>query len=145
MAQRTDGRFILPSGVTLTSKGRRLLALFVDAGLAIVTFGIGHIIWSFLVYGQGTTPGKKLLGIRVIKTDTMRASSWGYMFLREWIVKNAIISLTFGLGAIWLLWDKNSQNLYDKIMGTVVVDDPLGITIRTGQASIAPAGGGTSF
>jgi len=25
----------------------------------------------------------------------------------------------------WLLWDRDNQELWDKIVGTVVVDDPL--------------------
>lgn len=145
MAQNADGTFVLPSGVTLSSKGRRLLAVFVDAGLAIVTLGVGYIIWSFLIYGQGTTPGKKLLGMRIIKSDTNQASSWGYTFLREWIVKGAIGGLTVGIGSIWLLWDKNNQNLYDKIMGTLVVDDPNGVTLPIASIPTAPAHPGTSF
>lgn len=52
------------------------------------------------------------------------------MFLRDFIGK-LLVSLTFGLlfigGVIadcWLLWDKDKQELWDKIAGTVVVNDP---------------------
>jgi hypothetical protein len=30
---------------------------------------------------------------------------------------------TLGIGCLWLLWDNNNQNLYDKMVGTVVVDE----------------------
>ena len=53
-----------------------------------------------------------------------------------------LVSLTFGLlfigGVIadcWLLWDKDKQELWDKIAGTVVVNDPEKLLIPSAQAS----------
>ncbi len=122
---------VLPAGVQASSKGRRLLAALLDGVLATVTLFIGWAIWALIVHKEGVTPGKKLMGMRVVKTDTGQATTWGYTFLREWIVKGAIGSITFGIGYIWILWDQNNQNLYDKLMGTVVVDDPSGLTLAT--------------
>ena len=63
------------------------------------------------------------------------------MFLRDFIGK-LLVSLTFGLlfigGVIadcWLLWDKDKQELWDKIAGTVVVNDPEKLLIPSAQAS----------
>jgi hypothetical protein len=27
---------------------------------------------------------------------------------------------------LWLIWDRDNQELWDKVVGTVVVDDPRG-------------------
>jgi len=49
--------------------------------------------------------------------------------LRGFIVKGIVgmvASLTIvGLLAyFWLIWDRDNQELWDKVVGTVVVDDP---------------------
>ena len=80
---------------------------------------------------RGQTPGKKLLGIRVIRTDGS-PSDWGWTFLREFVIKLilfelAVDALTFGIGSIldslWAFWDRDRQALHDKIVKTIVVDD----------------------
>ena len=80
---------------------------------------------------RGQTPGKQLLGIRVIRTDG-RPSDWGWTFIREFFVKLilfelAVDTVTLGLGSIldglWAFWDRDRQALHDKIVKTIVVDD----------------------
>ena len=51
------------------------------------------------------------------------------MFVREHLVK-LLIGVFLGWLVIpyfWLLWDKNRQQLWDKMLDTVVVDDPNGL------------------
>jgi uncharacterized RDD family membrane protein YckC len=74
--------------------------------------------WYFLTKYQGQTPGKMLLGIRVVKTDgsaltTIDAIVRTLGYTLNWIL----------LGFGWLLtfWDKNHQGLHDRIAGTYVV------------------------
>jgi uncharacterized RDD family membrane protein YckC len=124
---------VLPSGVQVSSKGRRLLAALLDGLLATVTLGIGWAIWALIVHKEATTPGKKLMGMRVVRTDTGQATTWGYTFLREWIVKGIIGSITFGISYLWILWDRNYQTLHDKVLNTVVVDDPRGLTLAANR------------
>jgi uncharacterized RDD family membrane protein YckC len=119
----------LPPGVVVSSRGRRLGAALLECVLAIVTLGIGYVIWSFYTYGNGQTPGKKLMGMRVVTIHDGRSLSFGMTLLREWIVKGIIGSVTFGIAYLWILFDANNQSLYDKIMNTVVVDDPQGLTL----------------
>jgi uncharacterized RDD family membrane protein YckC len=127
----------LPAGVSVSSRGKRLLAFLLDSTLLIVTLGLGWIIWSLVICKDGTTPGKQLLGMRIVKTDTGQAASWFYTLLREWLVKDVISWATLGVGYIWILWDARRQNLYDKLLSTIVVDDPLGLTLATGQRGAA--------
>jgi uncharacterized RDD family membrane protein YckC len=120
------------TGVRLSSPGRRLGAYVLDSVLAFFTLGIGWLIWSLFIYGRGQTPGKQLLGMRAVHLRTGGRAGWGRTFLREWIAKGLVFSIlvtiTFGLGLIlyfWLLWDRNNQELWDKVVDTLVVDDPL--------------------
>ena len=80
---------------------------------------------------RGQTPGKSLLGIRVLRTDGT-ASDWGWTFVREFVVKFALFEVaadmvSFGLASVldlfWAFWDRDRQTLHDKIVKTVVVDD----------------------
>jgi uncharacterized RDD family membrane protein YckC len=119
-----------PPGVTLASAGRRLGGLLLDSVLGVVTLGIGWLIWSVIVWSDGLTPAKQLLGMRVVKPETGMKATWGTMFLREVIGRwlGSIVSF-FTLGIIYfmILWDKNNQELWDKVAGTVVVYDPNGV------------------
>jgi uncharacterized RDD family membrane protein YckC len=119
---------MLPEGVVITSRGSRLLCALLDGVLAIVTLGIGWIIWSFFTYPNGQTPAKKLMGIRVVSLNDGKALTFWMMFLREWIVKGFIGSITFGIAYVWILFDDRNQALYDKVLNTIVVDDPQGLT-----------------
>ena len=56
--------------------------------------------------------------------------------LREIIVKGLIAGITFGIAYLWILFDKDNQALYDKVMNANVVDDPNGATL--GPANTVP-------
>lgn len=122
----------VPSGVAVCTPGKRLGGYLMEILMLVLTLGIGWLIWSLVVWGRGQTPGKQVLGMRVLDARTGRAASWGTMFLREFVVKwllMAIIGLvTFGVGSLiaelWLLWDKDNQELWDKVANTMVVNDP---------------------
>lgn len=117
----------LAVGVRVASPGKRLGAHALDTVLGVVTLYIGWLIWAFIIFGRGQTPAKQLLHMRTVHLANGEVSSWGRTFLREAIAK-PIISFaavfTFGLLLFWLLWDKNKQELWDKMMDTVVVSDP---------------------
>lgn len=88
----------------------------------LLAFGllIGYVVWAFKLFAQGTTPGKNILGMRVIKENGERAG-FGTMLIREWIGK--IISGTvFSLGFLWILFDRDRQGWHDKLASTYVVE-----------------------
>ena len=88
----------------------------------ILAFGlfIGYVVWALRLFAtEGMTPGKYLLGLRVIKED---GSVAGFltMLIREWVGK-WISSFILSLGFLWILLDKENQGWHDKLMNTYVV------------------------
>jgi uncharacterized RDD family membrane protein YckC len=117
----------LPVGVHLSSPARRFGGYLLEGLLAVVTLGIGWLVWSFVVFGRGQTPAKQILNVRTVTLRTGRHSSWGRMFVREFIAKplvGLLSFLTLGIANFWLVWDSRNQELWDKVVGTVVVNDP---------------------
>ncbi|MCQ3811291.1 MAG: RDD family protein [Acidimicrobiia bacterium] len=118
----------------LASKGRRLGALFLELLLAIVTLLIGWLIWSLIVYSRGQSPAKQVLKMRVIRLQSRQVASWGWMALRDLVLKAMVIfffASVFLLGIIWLivngivlLSNDRNQTVWDKMLKTAVVHDP---------------------
>jgi uncharacterized RDD family membrane protein YckC len=116
----------LAAGVVLSSAGKRCIANLIEVVIALATCGIGYVIWSLIIFGKGQSPGKQLMGMRVVSIATSTQASWGTMFLREFLAK-LLIGFLLGwliIPYFWLLIDKNKQQLWDKMLDTVVVDDP---------------------
>jgi uncharacterized RDD family membrane protein YckC len=113
--------------VKLSPPLRRLGAWVLDVVLLVLTLFIGWLIWSLIVWGRGQSPGKQLLGMRVVRSDTRVTVSWGRMALRE-VVCKTIIGLVASVTVIglvlycWLLWDSETQELWDKMATTLVID-----------------------
>ena len=110
-----------------------LVAIMGTVGVVLVILGIillGYIVWWLIALGNGQTPGKQIVGIRVIKDDGS-PSNWGYTFLREFVIKMLLVGfisdMTFGIARLvdylWPLWDRaeKMQTLHDKMLGTIVV------------------------
>ena len=99
-------------------------------GIMAIVIAIGYIVWWLIALGRGQTPGKQIVGIRVIK-DNGEPSGWGYTFLREFVIKLLLVGFlsdaTFGIARLvdylWPLWDRaeKMQTLHDKLLGTIVV------------------------
>ncbi len=114
----------------LAGLGQRVGAYVLDFVLFFLTLIVGYLIWEFVfTLGRGQTPGKQLVGIRVLRTDG-RPSGWGWTFLREWVVEFGVFSVLLSylffpaiLDLLWAFWDKDRQTLHDKIVKTYVVDD----------------------
>ena len=122
---------VSPGGEQLSTVGKRLGQYLLDGVLAVVTLGIGYLIWSLIIWSKGQTPGMQCLGMRCVRQDTGKTATWGTMFLREFVGKGLIFGLigavTFGLGSFVLLfmlcWDSKRQELWDKIASTLVVEN----------------------
>jgi uncharacterized RDD family membrane protein YckC len=122
----------LPPGVVVSSVGKRLGGYALELVLVIVTLFVGWLIWSLVVWGNSTSPSKQLLKMKVVKKDSGLRASYGTMALRElvgkWLIVSIVIGSLCGIAALildfMLLWDKDRQELWDKIAGTIVVDDP---------------------
>ncbi|WP_405840900.1 RDD family protein [Streptomyces platensis] len=68
---------------------------------------------------SGQTPGKKVMGVKVIKEATGQPLGFGMTFVRY--LCRYLNGLLCGLGWLWPLWDDKSQTWADKLAGTVVV------------------------
>jgi uncharacterized RDD family membrane protein YckC len=116
-------------GAPLSSSGRRLGAYLLDVLLAMVTLIIGWLIWSLILWAQGQSPAKSLLGMRCVRPDTGRAATWGTMALREVVGMWLFGSISYGITTIisgFMILGPSQQGIWDKIASTVVVDDPDG-------------------
>jgi uncharacterized RDD family membrane protein YckC len=77
---------------------------------------------------QGSTPGKRIVGIRVVRADGQPVT-FGYAVLREWVIKGIVLgiaqSVTFGLAFLvnylWPLWDSENRALHDMAARSRVV------------------------
>ena len=129
------------SNMRLASFQHRLGAYALDCALAFLTLGIGWIIWSLVVWGEGQTPGKKILKIRVYAADTQLRATWGHMAVREFLLILAIglaagflnlisffilgtIALTawYVLEIVWY-FTKGQRTLRDTFVKTLVVNE----------------------
>lgn len=100
-----------------------------ELGLGLGWFGFYFI--ALTVLGRGQTPGKRLLGIRVIRLD---ATPIGWWIALERFGGYAASFFSGLLGFAQLLWDRNRQALHDKATGTVVIRVIAGEPVRSPAA-----------
>jgi len=120
-------------GFRYASFQHRLGAYALDAVLAVLTLGIGWLIWSLIVWGEGQTPAKKILKIRVRHFETGAVATWGHMAVREFLVPLTVSiasGLTSGIAAIaWIVieivfyFTKNNRTLRDLWVKTAVINE----------------------
>jgi uncharacterized RDD family membrane protein YckC len=89
----------------------RLGAIVLDATLMVITLGIGWLIWSFIVWGEGQTPAKKILKLRTINFTNGRPATWGHMGIRE-----GLIPITVSIASD--ITDGPLVNSFGQVMGT---------------------------
>lgn len=87
---------------------------------AIVIVTIVYGVFFLWLLSKGMTPGKWLLGERVVEKLSGSYPGFWRMILRE-IIGKFVSGLVLGLGYFWAIWDKDNQAWHDKIAGTVVV------------------------
>lgn len=124
---------VLPAGVELASAGRRVAAWFVAIPLAIVTLGIGYLVWGLVVWGRGQTPALQVLGMRCWRPESGRVAGWWEMALREVIgglVDNLLNWVTLLTSVVLMLVSRDRKCLHDLVAGTVVVRDPARVLDR---------------
>lgn len=113
---------------SIASVGRRLVALFIDWILCVlIAYGlIAHRDygasnpWALVVFGAlnvialslvGSTPGKRLLGLRLVRLDGSR--------LMPLAVLLRTVLLLLVIPAV--VWDRDGRGLHDKAAGSVEV------------------------
>ncbi len=150
--QGASGFSVDPSPATLdpttmlAPRARRFGGFVLDLILFIFTLGVGWLIWSLVIWQKSQTPAKYLLKMRVVKLESRSGASYGIMFLRQIGISalyNLIIyiiglstnnetivaigSLISLVAVLWIFFNDLKQTLIDKILGTVVINDPDGV------------------
>jgi len=113
-------------------------------GIWLVLAAIGVYYLSALIYApafmtawRGATPGKRMVGIRVIREDG-RDLGFGGSFLREPIIKGLVINIIGGtfvliplVNYLWPLWDRECRAGHDFMARTRVIktrsESPTGL------------------
>jgi len=124
----------LPTGVHIATAGRRFGGYILEGLLLVCTAFIGWFIWALFAFAHGQTPAKQILRMRCVRLRTSDPATWGTMFVREVVAKPVIGVLswvTLGVINFWLVWDANTQELWDKMVGTIVVNDPENVLERS--------------
>jgi uncharacterized RDD family membrane protein YckC len=122
LAQVIDLFWMLPLSVVLATIGA-----FVNRGrLSLGGEIMGDVIVALVVLlfwaERQATPGKMVLGLRIIDAETGGPPTLGRMMLRY--VGYLVSAIPLGLGYLWVLWDKNRQGWHDRMAGTLVIRDP---------------------
>ena len=96
-------------GALVQSQGASLLISLI--------FGIAYFVgfWST----TGATPGKQMMGLRVVRWEDGSNPDIGTGILRY--VGYIISSIPLFLGFFWAIWDDNNETWHDKIARTRVV------------------------
>ena len=111
-------------GVVPCDNGVRFGAFMLDILLAIVTCFIGWLIWSIVLWGQATSPAKKMLGLQVVDIQTGAPATMQQMLLRELVGKMILGSVTGVVSivsAVLILIQPSRQGVWDYIAKTTVV------------------------
>jgi uncharacterized RDD family membrane protein YckC len=135
MSEKVKNEIYNESYYELADVGVRFVAIIIDGFiLGLVTAllfgaggevggGLGFIIgvaynWFFWTRWNGQTPGKRMMGLRVIKADGSEMSDIDALIRG---VGYYISGLMMGLGYIWALFDDEKRTWHDMFAGTLVV------------------------
>ena len=85
---------------------------------SVLAFGLGmaYEVWMLGMYGA--TVGKMVMRIKVVKENGKKLT-YSDALLRT--ISGFLSAVVFGLGFLWVIWDKKKQGWHDKIAKTVVV------------------------
>src|SRR5690349_15264096 len=96
------------------SAGDSLRVPIAIAAMFVVFAGYPIFWWTMI----GETPGKWILGLRVVRTDGRRLTVWRSVvrYLGYWLS-----ALPLFLGFLWILVDDQRQGWHDKLADTCVI------------------------
>ena len=80
---------------------------------------VGLAIIGYLNGATGQTPGKKIVGLRLVRERDGQLLGGGMGIVRE--IAHFLDTIACLIGWLWPLWDQKRQTFADKICGTVVL------------------------
>lgn len=66
-----------------------------------------------------TTPGKRLMSLRIVQFENRQPPTKKQFALRS--IGYVIAAIPFGLGYLWIIFDKDKRGLHDYMSGTQVI------------------------
>jgi uncharacterized RDD family membrane protein YckC len=128
-----SGRY---AGSPFASWGRRVLGYLIDVVILLVIIelihlAVGGLILEGVIYliglvvlgwmngASGRTPGKRVVGIRVVRDADGRVLGGGLGVVRA--ACHFLDTVSCFVGWLWPLWDEKNQTFADKILATVVL------------------------
>lgn len=110
------GGYLIDFGISFVAQ---FVAALIDPVLAqVVGFGI-FLYFGYLTGTTGQTPGRKVVGIRVLREADGQPLGPGAGIGRGFL--HILDALPLLLGFLWPLWDKKKQTFADKLIRSVVV------------------------
>ncbi|MEV6005410.1 RDD family protein [Streptomyces sp. NPDC051976] len=101
---------------TPTMSGGTVTLIALGSLLSLAAF----IFLCFREGSTGQTPGKKIVGIRLLREQDGSALGFGLAFGRRLL---HVLDSFCLLGYLWPLWDEKKQTFADKLVHTVVIRD----------------------
>jgi uncharacterized RDD family membrane protein YckC len=77
------------------------------------------LLFIFFWLKYAATPGKLILDCEIVNAKDGKPITFQQALLRY--LGYFVSTLVFGLGFLWIFWDKRKQGWHDKIAGTVVI------------------------
>ncbi|MCC2638336.1 MAG: hypothetical protein K0Q68_2055 [Moraxellaceae bacterium] len=126
-----------------------LLGAIATALAALGSFGMGLLLliaflveWfypvAFEVLGQGATPGKRSVGLRVVESDG-RPVGFAASVIRNLLRTADFLPFLFGFGLLFMLFHPRFQRLGDLAAGTLVIWAPDALASPTLPAAAPQA------
>ncbi len=98
----------------------RAMLIWNDFGIILVILLVFRVFMTLAGWARsGFTPGMRELGIRVERVGG-GVPTWSQAVGR-FVLQPLIFIATLGLSGLWMLWDRDSRALHDKILGTRLV------------------------
>ena len=113
-----------------------IYSTWVTAVFGLISFAL---LWGYYIFFEmlwnGQSPGKRLVGLRVLRTDGTPIT------LTESIIRNLVrlidfLPIFYGLGVVVMFVNTQSRRLGDLAAGTLVVRDQEGLTLE--NLTVAP-------
>jgi uncharacterized RDD family membrane protein YckC len=80
---------------------------------------VANLGFGYLNGAQGQTPGKRIVGIKVLRESDGQLIGGGMGILRA--IAHILDAISCLIGYLWPLWDAKRQTFADKVIGTVVI------------------------
>ena len=99
--------------------------------LLTIAVSLGYTLWFWA--NKGATPGKKMIGLRIIREDGEEPLGWGTAFMR--LVGYMVSGFILCIGFLMIAFNPDKMGLHDKIAKTRVlkIRSPLSTSPLTAE------------